>query len=610
MKKFAFLLTFLSFVFLLNAQVGQFTTSIAWTNGNGSQSQSLTVYVPTTYSASIDYSLVIGFHGLGDTPGNYINSLLAYANDSYYGNVIVVAPSYSDWDQNYDDTGIIPATIAELSSTHSIDLANVYVQGFSVGGRSAVYQGLESADDIKGIIAHSPAVCEENGEFYNYANSDKVLGCTTASPTYEQNAAPGCIVNPSTIEDTFWWIAGNIADNMNTNGGNAVYIDNPNNSHSIPPQVTVKQCWDHVSQTISLTTPIPDFEADNTGIIEGASVIFTDNSDEGGAAISSWEWVFTGGSPASFTGQNPPAITYNSPGSYEVSLTVTNSFGPSVETKAAYITVQTQSNAFSLNFEACTDYSQSFQTWISVDGDGELTYGSNDFDFPGEQTAFGFLALNPADAAVASPIALAHGGDRCGLAVCPTNGTSASDNWLISPQLTLGTGSEISLWTLSAKPGTWGNDTYEIAVSTTDNSTSSFSPISSVVEAPASWTQHTYDLSAYDGQQVYIAVHHVSTGMFLFLVDDIEINTTSTDINSQNDFKDISVYPNPSNGEFNIKGEGIISYEIINVNGEIVDQQNNNSERFKINLENHAEGIYYLKLITNEGVQTKKLLFF
>jgi PKD repeat protein len=39
-----------------------------------------------------------------------------------------------------------------------------------------------------------------------------------------------------------------------------------------------------------------------------------------------FQWTFKGGNPASFSGQNPPNVIFNSPGDHEVKLTVSNGF--------------------------------------------------------------------------------------------------------------------------------------------------------------------------------------------------------------------------------------------------------------------------------------------
>ncbi len=81
--------------------------------------------------------------------------------------------------------------------------------------------------------------------------------------------------------------------------------------------------------------PIAEFSADSLAVNVGGSVNFTDLS---GNTPTSWDWTFGGGSPAGSTAQNP-TVVYNTPGTYDVSLTVTNASGSDTETKTGYITV-------------------------------------------------------------------------------------------------------------------------------------------------------------------------------------------------------------------------------------------------------------------------------
>ena len=82
--------------------------------------------------------------------------------------------------------------------------------------------------------------------------------------------------------------------------------------------------------------PVADFIANVTTINVGSGVNFVDAS---AGAPSSWDWEFAGANQAGSTAQNPSNITYNSVGSYEVKLVVTNSFGVDSVTKYNYINV-------------------------------------------------------------------------------------------------------------------------------------------------------------------------------------------------------------------------------------------------------------------------------
>jgi len=92
--------------------------------------------------------------------------------------------------------------------------------------------------------------------------------------------------------------------------------------------------------------PIAEFTGTPTTIVQGNSVIFTENSLYN---ATNWQWSFPGGTPSTFTGRNPPAIVYNTPGVYNVSLFASNSFGDNTRTRNNYITVNELPSCLSIN---------------------------------------------------------------------------------------------------------------------------------------------------------------------------------------------------------------------------------------------------------------------
>lgn len=82
--------------------------------------------------------------------------------------------------------------------------------------------------------------------------------------------------------------------------------------------------------------PIANFEASETSVTVGCGVDFFDLSS---GVPTSWSWTFEGGTPATSTLKNPSDIIYLNEGTYDVSLTVTNSSGTDNETIAGYIIV-------------------------------------------------------------------------------------------------------------------------------------------------------------------------------------------------------------------------------------------------------------------------------
>lgn len=129
-----------------------------------------------------------------------------------------------------------------------------------------------------------------------------------------------------------------------------------------------------------------EFSGDPTDVCTGSSVTFTDQSL--GSPIS-WSWSFPGGSPSSYTGQNPPAITYNSPGTYNVSLTVGDGVDTDSQTKTAYITVNDVIADFSASSQSVVVGNTATFTDLSSCGPTGWTWS-----FPGG-TPSSFVGQNP-----------------------------------------------------------------------------------------------------------------------------------------------------------------------------------------------------------------------
>lgn len=72
-----------------------------------------------------------------------------------------------------------------------------------------------------------------------------------------------------------------------------------------------------------------------TNIVPGGNISFTDFSS---GAVMSRNWSFPGGTPSASTDENP-VVTYDSPGTYDVSLVVTSSSGNNTMVKNGYIHV-------------------------------------------------------------------------------------------------------------------------------------------------------------------------------------------------------------------------------------------------------------------------------
>lgn len=131
------------------------------------------------------------------------------------------------------------------------------------------------------------------------------------------------------------------------------YIGNPNVTFRFKNKSGYgTRIWiDNVAVAITQSaTPISDFSAAVTKTnCTSMTVPFKDAST---GNPTTWAWSFPGGTPSTSTAQNP-TVTYNTSGSYSVTLTTTNATGPgTIATKSNFITLTTPiGTSFTEGFE-------------------------------------------------------------------------------------------------------------------------------------------------------------------------------------------------------------------------------------------------------------------
>ncbi|MFM9052540.1 MAG: M43 family zinc metalloprotease, partial [Bacteroidota bacterium] len=86
--------------------------------------------------------------------------------------------------------------------------------------------------------------------------------------------------------------------------------------------------------------PIADFYSQKQSVCAGRQVFFSDQTWNG--SPTNWNWSFPGGTPTASVDSNP-VVVYNTPGIYDVTLSVSNSTGSDVITRNSFIRVNTAS---------------------------------------------------------------------------------------------------------------------------------------------------------------------------------------------------------------------------------------------------------------------------
>ncbi len=128
-----------------------------------------------------------------------------------------------------------------------------------------------------------------------------------------------------------------------------------------------------------------DFTANKFIICEGQTVNFTDASYHG---VTTWNWSFPGGTPSTDNTQNPQ-ITYNTAGTYNVSLTAGNGSQNVSITKNAYITVlpaNGQPAPIVEGFELATALPNNY--WFIENIDGQGTWDIANTGYTGNKSVY------------------------------------------------------------------------------------------------------------------------------------------------------------------------------------------------------------------------------
>ncbi len=102
-------------------------------------------------------------------------------------------------------------------------------------------------------------------------------------------------------------------------------------------------CNAQMSGTVQINVdqvPVAAFSASATSVNTGATINFTDLTTNN---PTSWAWSFPGGVPPSTTTQNV-SVVYNTPGTFDVSLTASNTCTSAPLTKTAFITITSLAN--------------------------------------------------------------------------------------------------------------------------------------------------------------------------------------------------------------------------------------------------------------------------
>ena len=176
----------------------------------------------------------------------------------------------------------------------------------------------------------------------------------------------------------------------------------------------------------------------------------------------------------------------------------------------------TYTKGFVYDFESAEPWVvDSFDPCTTYDGDQTQCYGFEDADvtnipFTGACVAF--------QNGVSSNLA-AHSGNAFGMMISPASSTVSANDWFILPEIAIESGDVFSFWGREITTQ-YGNEVINVGVYGSQGSFSSYLA-QNVQVASTDWTEYSYDLSAYAGQTIQLAINYVSLDIFGFMFDDI-----------------------------------------------------------------------------------------
>ena len=347
--------------------------------------------------------------------------------------------------------------------------------------------------------------------------------------------------------------------------------------------------WDG---TYSGIAPSADFSADQTNLQTGEAVTFEDMSS--GNPLE-WEWTFEGGDPASYTGKTPPAISYNTPGRYDVSLVSSNTIGTNTRDSVEMIVV----GAPAADFSASNTYLVS----------GDLVDFTDESEGDPVAWEWTFEGGTPETSTDQNPTGIEYG-------------TQGSYNVTLVAENEYGTDTIVKEGYVVVD-GPFVEFEADVTYILQGEGVT-FTDLS--INNPTSWSWKFFGGSpgSFNGQNppaiiyngigtydVKLSISNDLGNNFMTKVDYIVVGDVGIEEYSLE--AAIKVYPNPSQGNFTLElgqnGLNGASVNVINARGEIIyDQQisHDNSE-MSIDISNEPAGIYMVRIQTENSTINKKI---
>lgn len=351
------------------------------------------------------------------------------------------------------------------------------------------------------------------------------------------------------------------------------------------------------------TLCVADFKAKKFGCVN-TPISFSDLSYN---VPTSWSWSFPGSTTPTSDVQNP-AVTYDTPGIYDVSLTVTNASGSVTKQETGYITIHPASAIKNAN-----GFSESFESIMIPSEEWAITIPTGEGNSWEKSTTVGYTGTSSAKLANLST-------------------SKGHVDELVMPSLdmtTLSSDPKLTFKVAYAQRTSASNDKLQVFASVNcgtswtsrlskSGSTLATAAVNSGDFAPASsseWREETISLLSFvPYNKVWLKFVLTSDGGNNIYIDDINVSSTVGVENKIASFLNLSVYPNPAHNQaevsFALASKSDVELQLIDVLGREVEKVTKGELEtgdYKYTVASQP-GVYMVKLTVGKQVFVKRLI--
>jgi PKD repeat protein len=353
-----------------------------------------------------------------------------------------------------------------------------------------------------------------------------------------------------------------------------------------------------------LCAPVAAFNNNVRTICEGATLLFSDGSWNG--TIDTYAWDFPGGTPSTSSLQNPQ-VQYNTAGTYDASLTVTNAAGTSSVTYNGVVIVVPAIGQYAV------PYNEGFESIF----------------FPGNE----WSVENEAGNMWEQNSLAAHSGVNS-VYINNFSGNPSGTDVFITPtfNLTNVTNANLYFWLAFAARSTTSTDQLKVFASTScgqiwniryNNSGLNLATAGIINQnffpTAAQWRQETVNIAStsYNNKpNVRFKFEYVQGNGNNIFIDDLNLDGTVGLNEVMEEALQFSVYPNPvisyATVDFTLEHRSDIKIDVVDVLGRIVNEIETttlDAGEYQFELPgNVAPGLYSVRLHVDGYVTSRKIL--